>query len=257
MADVVLAAAVEPAYDEFTPARLRTQLLCAWCGPAFLVLFFAALPLANLLPPPSPSLSAERFTHALISNRTEFRIGLMLGCAATPLFAFVCAGLSAQLKRIEGRYAPLSNVQFGLGILAVLEVILPFMFLLAAAFRPARSAQSVQLLSDMALLPFVGLWMTVVFQWIATAIVIFQDKREEPIFPRWAGYLNLWLAAGSVPSTLLQFVHTGPFAWNGIFSYWLAAATFGIWILVMSVLMMRAIKRQAAGFDPRPAARAA
>jgi hypothetical protein len=210
----------------------------------FLVLFFCALPLANLLPPPSPGLPAGRFAHELIGNRTEFRLGLILGLIACPLYAFVCAAVTVQLKRIEGRYSPFAYAQLGLGVLAVLEVLFPFMFLLAAAYRPERSAAQVQLLSDIALLPFVGAWMTVVFQWLATAIVILQDKRAEPIFPRWAGYLNLWVALGSIPSTLLQFVHRGPFAWNGIFSYWFGAAAFGIWILVMSVLMISAIKRQ-------------
>ena len=210
----------------------------------FLVLFFCALPLANLLPPPSPGLPARRFAHELIGNRTEFRLGLILGLIACPLYAFVCAAVTVQLKRIEGRYSPLAYAQLGLGVLAVLEVLFPFMFLLAAAYRPERSAAQIQLLSDIALLPFVGAWMTVVFQWIATAIVILQDKRAEPIFPRWAGYLNLWVALGSIPSTLLQFVHRGPFAWNGIFSFWFGAAAFGIWILTMSVLLISAIKRQ-------------
>jgi hypothetical protein len=149
------------------------------------------------------------------------------------------------MKRIEGRHSPLAYVQLGLGVLAILEVIFPMMFLLAAAFRPERSVQDVQLLADIALLPFVGLWMTVVFQWLATAIVILQDTSSEPVFPRWAGYLCIWVAIGSVPSSVLQFVHHGPFAWNGIFSFWLAAATFGTWIMVMSALLIRAIKRQA------------
>jgi hypothetical protein len=233
--------------EPITRAQIRTQLLCAWSGPVFLVLFFVALPLANLLPPPSPGLPAGQFAHQLIGgNRTEFRVGLMLGLAAVPLYGFVCAGLTVQLKRIEGHYSPLAYAQLGLGMLAILEVLFPFMFLLAAAFRPGRSVADVQLLSDIALLPFVGAWMTVVFQWLTTAIVIFQDHREQPIFPRWSAYLNVWVAIGSVPSSVLQFVHHGPFAWNGIFSFWLAAATFGIWILVMSLLMMQAIKRQAA-----------
>ena len=153
--------------------------------------------------------------------------------------------LTVQLKRIEGRHSPLAYAQLGLGVLAILEVIFPMMFLLAAAFRPDRAASSVQLLSDIALLPFVGAWMTVVFQWIATAIVIFQDTSPDPAFPRWAAYLNLWVAIASIPSSILQFVHRGPFAWNGILSFWFAAAAFGIWILVMSVLMIQAIKRQA------------
>lgn len=88
--------------------------------------------------------------------------------------------------------------------------------------------------------------MTVVFQWIATAIVIFADDREQPIFPRWAGYLNLWVAIASIPSSLLQFVHHGPFAWNGVLSFWFGAAAFGIWILVMSILLIQAINRQSA-----------
>jgi hypothetical protein len=208
------------------------------------VLFSCALPLANLLPPPSPGLPPARFAHELIGNRTEFRLGLILGLVACPLYAFVCAAVTVQLKRIEGRYSPFAYAQLGLGVLAVLEVLFPFMFLLAAAYRPERSAAQIQLLSDIALLPFVGAWMTVVFQWLATAIVILQDKRAEPIFPRWAGYLNLWVALGSIPSTLLQFVHRGPFAWNGIFSFWFGAAAFGIWILVMSILLIGAIKRQ-------------
>jgi hypothetical protein len=232
--------------EQVTRAQVRSQLLCAWCGPVFLVLFFVALPLANLLPPPSPGLPAGQFVHQLIgSHRTEVRVGLLLACVATPLYGFLCAVLTVQMKRIEGRYSPLAYAQLGLGVLAILEVIFPMMFLLAAAFRPGRSAQDVQLLSDIALLPFVGAWMTVVFQWIATAIVIFQDGSAEPVFPRWAAYLNLWVAIASIPSSLLQFVHHGPFAWNGVLSFWFAAAAFGIWILVMSILLIQAIKRQA------------
>ena len=239
------AVAVSEPHDQVTRGSINSQLLCAWCGPVFVVLFFIALPLANLLPPPSPHLPAREFADQLISHRAEFRIGLMIGLAAIPMYGFMCAALTVQLKRIEGRYSPLSYAQLALGALAILEVLFPFFFLLAAAYRPERSAALVQLLSDIALLPFVGAWMTVVFQWIATALVIFQDKREQPIFPRWAAYLNLWVAVASVPSSLLQFVHSGPFAWNGVLSFWFAAAAFGIWIVVMSVLLMQAIKRQA------------
>jgi hypothetical protein len=235
-----------PENDGPDSGGITSQLVCAWSGPLFLVLFFIALPIAHLLPPPSPGLPASQFAHQLIGNRTQFRIGLILGLIAAPLYAFLCAGLTVQLKRIEGRHSPLAYAQLGLGVLAILEILFPFMFLLAAAFRPERSAQQIQLLGDVALLPFVGAWMTVVFQWIATALVIFQDKRPDPIFPRWAGYLNLWVAIASIPSTLLQFVHHGPFAWNGILSYWFAAGAFGIWILAMSVLLLKAIQRQAA-----------
>jgi hypothetical protein len=46
------------------------------------------------------------------------------------------------------------------------------------------------------------------------------------------------------------------FAWNGLFSFWLAATFFGGFFLVMSWATLRAIKRQFADpqeSDPTPA----
>jgi hypothetical protein len=246
MESVGVAAVPRPATGRdsgLTLVSLRGQSLCGWCGLVYLVLLGISLPLSNMLPPPSPNLSATAFAHALITNRTEFRIGVVMGAIAMPLYGVLCAGVGAQLKRIEGRYSPLSNIQTGMAMITVLEVWFPYMFFLAAAYRPERSAHDFQLLTDIGLLPFVGGWMLIVFQWLATAILIFQDERDEPAFPRWAGYLNLWFVFSSLPSSLLFFVHSGPFAWNGLFSWWLAGQAFGGWTLVMSILLIRATRR--------------
>jgi hypothetical protein len=40
---------------------------------------------------------------------------------------------------------------------------------------------------------------------------------------------------------LLVFVHSGPVAWNGVFSWWLGAAAFFLWIVAMTPLLLRAI----------------
>jgi hypothetical protein len=224
-------------------ANTRALRICAWSGPVFVAAFLIGLLLAGLVPPPSPGLSAHDFADALISDRTRFRIGLLIGLASSGLYAFFCAGLTVQLKRIEGDRSPMSYAQLGLGVLAVLLIIFPLMFLLAAAYRPARGDDTVQLLADIALFPFVGAWMTVVFQWIATAIAIFSDNAQHPVFPRWAGYLSLWCALQSLPSSLLFFVHDGPLAWNGILSYWLALTAFAAWILAMSWLLLQPPRR--------------
>jgi hypothetical protein len=230
------------------PGRVRTnarsQQLCAWSGPVFMVAFLIGLLMAGLVPPPAPGVSAAVFTHRLLAHRELFRVGIVIALASVPLFGVFTAGLTVQLKRIEGAHSPMSYVQLGLGMLAVLLILFPMFWLLAAAFRPGRSDQLIQLLGDMAFLPFVGAWMTVVFQWIATAVAIFSDDAPEPVFPRWAAYFNLWVALLSVPSTLLNFVHSGPFAWNGLFSFWFALGTFGAWILVMTYLLLAAIRRQ-------------
>lgn len=221
-----------------------SQLLCAWAGPVFVLVFLAGLLVAGFVPPPSPALGAERIADEIVRDREQIRAGLILALASVGLYAFFSAGLSVQLKRIEGLHSPMTYAQLGLGVLAVLLVIFPLMWLLTATYRPGRSEDLIHLLSDMAWFPFVGAWMTVVYQWIATAVAIFQDERETPVFPRWAAYFNLWVAAQSLPSTLLFVVHDGPFAWDGIFSFWLALTAFAGWILVMFVLMLRAVNRQ-------------
>jgi hypothetical protein len=38
----------------------------------------------------------------------------------------------------------------------------------------------------------------------------------------------------------------GPFAWDGIIVFWMPFVTFGIWVTVMSVLLLQKIKLQRA-----------
>jgi hypothetical protein len=157
------------------------------------------------------------------------------------------ATVTVQLRRVEGRHSVLAFTQLALAALTPLLAIIPLMFQAAAAFRPGeRSPELIQVLSDLTWMPFIGAWFTVVPQWLVTGIVILGDQREHPVFPRWAGYANLWLAFMSIPSTGLYFFKTGPFSWTGVLSFWFAALAFFIWALAMTVVLLRAISAQAA-----------
>jgi hypothetical protein len=224
----------------------RSVLFCAWCGPVFVIIFLLGLLVAGLIPLPAPNLSAQGLAAEILGDdRTRLRTGLLIALAATGLYGFFSAGISVHLKRIEGRDSPMTYAQLGLGVLVVLLLIFPLMGLMVAAYRPERDSELIRLLIDSSLFPVIGAWMTVVCQWVACAIAIFQDDCADPVFPRWAGYLNLWCAVSSLPSSLLFFVHDGPFAWNGLFSFWLALSAFGAWIVVMSVLVIRSGRRPA------------
>ena len=58
-------------------------------------------------------------------------------------------------------------------------------------------------------------------------------------FPRWVGYLNLWVAFAFVPDILAYFFFSGPFAWNGIFVFWLALTAYVVFLVTMSVVTRR------------------
>lgn len=223
----------------------RIQLLCAWAGPLYVALFCAGLLVAGFIPPPSPTLDAQAIADIYTARKTNIQVGMLIVMAAQGLFAIFVAELTVQLRRIEGPFSPLSYAQLALGVLAVLLVIFPSLLLEIATFRPHdRSPEFLRLLNDMTWIPFVGAWFTVVPQWTVTGLAILLDKHKPPVFPRWAAYVNFCILVLSLPSTGLYFLHTGPFAWNGLLSFWLAATAFFTWTVLMAYLMIKAIHQQ-------------
>jgi hypothetical protein len=93
---------------------------------------------------------------------------------------------------------------------------------------------------------FVAVISSVICQVAVIAFVIFLDKREQPIFPRWAGYLNAWIALLLAPAGIIVFFKHGPFAWNGLFSFWLPLTVYSIWVVTMTFLLRRALAAQIA-----------
>jgi hypothetical protein len=148
------------------------------------------------------------------------------------------------MKRIEGRHTPLTYTQLGLGVLLPIEFIVPIYFWQAAAYRPERSAESIQMLNDLGWLPFAGLVFTIVLQAVVLGVAVLSDKRNEPIFPRWFGYFSICSALLFCPAALNVFVKDGPLAWNGLIAWWLLLAAFFVWVLVVTGVLLRAASIQ-------------
>jgi hypothetical protein len=147
-------------------------------------------------------------------------------------------------SRIEGRDTPLTYAQLALGCLLPLEFIVPVFTWQVAAYRPERPAAIVQMLNDMAWLPFIGAVYTAVFEAIAIAYAVL---RERPggyeVFPRWVGYLNLFFLVTFCPGTMLVFFQDGPLAWNGVLGFWCVVVGYFAWTIFMSVVMIQASRR--------------
>jgi hypothetical protein len=115
----------------------RIQLLCAWCGPAFLGLFFVGFWfVAGLLPPPSAGDNAAQIAAFYRDNVDQLRAGLLLLLIAAPLLVPFSVLLALQLKRSDPRVAPLAYTQLLLGVVTMLELLLPVV-LMGALGAPA------------------------------------------------------------------------------------------------------------------------
>jgi len=216
--------------------------LCAWSGVLLLIIMAVGFVLmAGYIPTRSPSQSATETAQFIIGNRTTIRWGMIVTMFSAALLQPFYTEIALQMRRIEGRYPALALIQFGLGTLLVLEFIYLIFFWQTATYRVERSPELIQLLNDMAWIPFVGLSSTVVLGVAVFGIAILLDRRCKPVFPRWLGYFNLWCALMFTPGTFNVFFHSGVLAWNGILAWYLPVAVFATWLVVVSIYLSKAV----------------
>ncbi len=63
---------------------------------------------------------------------------------------------------------------------------------------------------------------------------------------RWVGYFNIWAGLLQIPGAMMPFFKTGPFAWDGLFAFWMPLVVFSLWIYVDTWAVLRAIRRDIA-----------
>lgn len=224
----------------------KSQLLCAWCGVIFLVFFTIGwVLLARFLPPISPALSASDVAAIYQQNTGAIRIGLALAMIAAGFTAPWVAVIATQMKRIEGDAPVLTYSMLAAGAAGILILVIPTIIWTVAAFRPERDAELIMLLNDFGWLLFVMTFSPFFIQNMVIGLAIFGDTAEAPIFPRWLGYFNIWVAILLVPGGLVTFFKTGPFAWDGILAFWVPLLVFFGWFVVMFMALLKAIKQQA------------
>jgi len=205
-------------------------------------------------PPPSPNMDAAQVAALFAAHPERIRAGAILSVFGISLLGPFVAAISMQLRRMEGRigaegHSGLAYAQLGLGALVILELVFPMVWWTAAAFRPGRDPGDIQTINDMAWLPFTSITSTVSLQCVIIAIAIIADRRSRPVFPHWAAYFNFWTVLLFTPGAFVSFFKTGPMAWDGIIAWWLPFLGFGLWIVVMSALLLRSA---AAVDEPSP-----
>ena len=217
------------------------QRLGTWCGLIGAALLGAGLLIAGFIPPPSPSLGADEIAAIYQSRGWLIRIGMLIAVASNAFYLPFIAVVSTQMRRMQGVSRMPTYLQLGAGSIGTLLLLLPQMTFLVTAFRPERDPQLTMTLNDIGWLFFITPFPTFAAQNVGIALGILGDKRAQPVFPRWLAYLNLWAALLFVPAGLAFIFKTGPFAWNGLISFWVPAVVFFSWIVAMAVQLFKAI----------------
>jgi len=223
----------------------RIELASAWSGAAFCALFFVGLLLlAGFIPPHSPADSAADIARIYRDNTDAIRAGLVLCFFGTIPFLMFGAGILGQTRRIPGVSPTVTYLQLAAFASAVIIIIVPIVCWWVAAFRPeTRSPETIQAFNDFGWMLFVVGFPPYVTWCFSTGLAIMSDTRADPLFPRWSGYYSFFVAFIQLPPVMLVFFHDGPFAWNGVISWWVPLVEFFSWIVVMTWLSARAVDR--------------
>jgi hypothetical protein len=218
------------------------RLVGVWSAVAFFLLWLVGFVFfAQWIPPLAPWDGADQIADLFRARTVPILAGMMLMIVGSAFYLPWTAVLADLIKEIEDRSSFLSATQLGSGVMAAMTFFLPGMIWAAAAFRPERSPAITQALVDLGWLLFITPIAPFIVQYVTLAIAIFADKRARPAFPRWAGYLQLWISVTFLPALAAYFMKRGPLAWNGLFVWWIPFAAFTAWFVVMIVLTRRAV----------------
>ncbi|KUI14611.1 hypothetical protein AU192_15530 [Mycobacterium lehmannii] len=227
--------------------RTDGELLMLWALPAMVIIWASAFFLfPGFLHPMSPTMSAEEVADFYRDETARIRYSMILfnwfGVGLIPTVILI----AMQVRKMAHRTPILSYCLIACAGGPPTLFLIANMFWLLGSFRPERSPELTQLLNDLAWVTFTVLVPYLIAQCLVLALAIYWDRRDQPVFRPWVAHFNLLIAAALVPAAFGAVTFEGPFAWDGVLSFWLKNIAIAVWIVVMGVVLAQNIRRQRA-----------
>lgn len=222
----------------------RVERWCTWSGLLGVILFFLGFVISGFIPPLPASSTVEQVVAHYQAHANGIRGGMVLMMTSGMFVAPMIGIISAQMKRIPGASPALAYGQIAAGTANMMFFFIPALLFVATAYRPERNPELTFMMNDLSWIMAVLPWPPAFMANMCIAAAIFSDRSAQPLFPRWLGYLNIWVSIGYIPGGLLPFFKSGPFAWQGVLVFWLAGTMFMIWFIAMTVSLLKLIARQ-------------
>lgn len=228
--------------------RRRINRFGAWSVWLYVgVIFIGFFLVAGFFPLHKPSASAEQITEIFATDSLRIRVGFLICMFGAMMWLPFGATIANYVARYEGRTGTLTVLTIMGGFATAMFTFYPPLGWMILSFRP-RSPELTLLLNDGAWLSFVAAaTLTYPLFIFVPAVMAFTDKSAHPVFPRWFGYFTLWFFVVVLPAELVFFFKVGVVAWNGLFAFWVPAAAFLIWLVIVTYLLDRAARSESSG----------
>jgi len=227
------------------PTDYKSWKVLAWMGPLFVVAFALLFGvLAGNLPPFPASAGPE----AVWQHYADNRLPIMIGCSLCLTFAacYIAWSLAVAkvMERIEGQGGMWAQMErLGATITYAPPLVALVMWAGAAHEIHTIDPGTAHLLYWMGwFLVDLG-YMVTSFQIIAVTIVFLSDRREKKLVPDAVSWFGLITVMSFFFVLAIPYVETGPLAFDGLLSFWVAFGCWFTWILTMSYFIIKAVDR--------------
>lgn len=221
--------------------RKLDQWIAFWTVPFFFTVFgIVFIPLSGMMPPRSPNASSWQILDFMHSR------DLLIACALLVL-TFGLAPLSNAVYLIHVKRMSVSpvlrySIMVGAMTGAIVGMLFPMFCFGLGAFRPGYSASTLAMLYDFGYLAFIGSLGCFCVMWMAFGLAIILD--DNGVLPKWLGYYTVWQYVTELMAAPVWISKTGPFAWDGLLTFWFAIALYGSWQVIVYVCIFRSIRNQ-------------
>ena len=229
--------------------RADGEVLLLWTLPGVAAIWLSGFLLfPGFVQPMSPTMSAEEVAafYRDPENLPRIRYGMIVFNWFAVGLIPVLALIALQIRRMAHRTPIFSYAILACAAGGPTIFLLADLFWLLAAFRPERDPQLTLLFNDLAWVTFSSQVGFLIAQSVILALAIYLDRQERPVFRPWVAHFNLVVAVLLMPAAFAGAALTGPFAWDGLLTFWVRNGAVALWIVVMAVVLGGAIRRQRA-----------
>lgn len=229
-------------------ARTSIHLFAVWCAIGYILMLLLGWGLlAGFVPPLHPDAGADQVAALYRTDATRIRIGMVVVLFSALVFIPFAGILTRFIAQIEGGMGVLTYTALLGSAGNMILTFYPAMTWLIAVYRPERNPEILFLMSDAGWLQFVGGATVLLGMPLAIGVAALMDRSADPVFPRWAGYMNFWLILLIIPDQLLFFFHGGPLSWNGLFGLWVPVTAFAVWFVSTFHFLRKAVLKERTG----------
>ncbi|MFI5623284.1 hypothetical protein ACIA03_07445 [Nocardioides sp. NPDC051685] len=229
----------------------KSQRAILWWGIGLAIVYGVALIfLIGMVPPPDATWSASQVAEFYRENSVKIRWGAVIDGWVGAFMMPILTVVAVQMARVETGGAKIwSTLSLVSGALMSLFLVLPPVFWGAAAFNADRNPEITAMTHEIALLILVTTDQFFIFMWVGVTVIALRPATQlipHNPFPRWWGYLSLWITIMFEAGAFAFVPKAGLLSWNGLLVFWSPLSLFGVWISVQSWLIFRSLRAQEA-----------